>query len=509
MEKMILDPVGGIVMTSDGNAILREIDVSHPAAKSMIELSRTQDEEVGDGTTSVIVLAGEILSKAEALVERTHPIVIVEAYRHALDDALTCLKELAIPLDLGNHDKLLEIVGSTLGTKFVSRFGSIMPEIAIDAVFRIARDVEGTTRKEIDLKRFARIEKIPGGELEDSKVLDGVMLNKDVTHPKMRRYIENPRIVLLDTPLEYKKGESQTNIELKSKADFENYLKQEEQVIERMCASILKLKPDVVITEKGVSDYAQHLLIKGNVSVIRRLRKSDNNRCALATGATIGNRPDLLTEADVGTGCGLFEIRKVGDEYFTFLVKCKNPKACTIVLRGGSKDVLMEVERNLQDALSVVRSIVQDPRVLPGGGATEMALAAYLRTNAKVINGAEQVPYSLIADALEVIPRVLVQNCGGRPMETLSKLRKEHAAGNSLMGIDGKTGAVVSMTKLGIWEPALVKEQTLKTSIESACMLLRIDDIVAAKGKGQRGGGGQGPVDPDMDDETFGDHRDG
>lgn len=334
-------------MTNDGNAILREIDVGHPAAKSMIELSRAQDEEVGDGTTSVIILAGEFLSVAENFIERNiHPTQIVNAYFKALDEAVKITNEIGTQIDAENFDEMRKIVKSCIGTKFVSKWGNLICDLAIKST-KVVYKKEGEY-VDIDTKRYAKVEKIPGGMLEDSCVLDGVMFNKDITHPGMRRKIQNPRIVLLDCPLEYKKGESALNMEMTNEDDFKNALRMEEEEVKKMCDEILRVKPDIVITEKGVSDAAQHFLMKGNnCSVIRRVRKTDNNRIARVSGATIANRPEELTENDVGTECGLFEVRKIGDEYFTFMVECKTPKACTILLRGASKDVLNEIERNL------------------------------------------------------------------------------------------------------------------------------------------------------------------
>jgi len=347
MLKMLLDPMGGIVLTNDGNAILREIDVAHPAAKSMIELARAQDEEVGDGTTSVIILAGEILNAVESFLERDiHPTVIVGAYFKALEEIVRIIEDLGTPINMEDDADLNKIVKSCIGTKFSSKWGNLIVDLAVKAVKTVYRK-EGKI-VEIDIKRYAKVEKIPGGLLEDCTVLDGVMFNKDVTHPNMRRLIKNPRVVLLDCTLEYKKGESMTNMEFTKEEDFKRALEMEEEEVKRMCDEILKVKPDVVITEKGVSDSAQHFLMKGgNCTVIRRIRKTDNNRISRVCGATIVNRPEELLESDVGTECGLFEIRKIGDDYFTFMTECKNPKACTILLRGASKDVLNEIERNL------------------------------------------------------------------------------------------------------------------------------------------------------------------
>ncbi|MGH0190006.1 UNVERIFIED_CONTAM: hypothetical protein FKN15_041308 [Acipenser sinensis] len=374
MMKMLLDPMGGIVMTNDGNAILREIQVQHPAAKSMIEISRTQDEEVGDGTTSVIIL---------------------------------------------------------------------------------------------------------GGIIEDSCVLRGVMVNKDVTHPRMRRMIKNPRIVLLDCSLEYKKGESQTDIEITREEDFARILQMEEEYIQQICEDIIRLKPDLIFTEKGISGrernhkthqgyyLAQHYLMKANITAIRRVRKTDNNRIARACGAHIASRTDELREEDVGTGAGLFEIKKIGDEYFTFITECKDPKACTIILRGASKEILAEVERNLQDAMQVCRNVLIDPSLVPGGGAAEMAVSHLLTERSKTMTGVEQWPYRAVAQALEVIPRTLIQNCGASTIRVLTSLRAKHTQEGSMSwGVNGETGALVDMKELGIWEPLAVKAQTYKTAVE-------------------------------------------
>ncbi|KAJ1904713.1 T-complex protein 1 subunit gamma [Coemansia sp. IMI 209127] len=583
MLKMLLDPMGGITLTNDGFAILRECEVAHPAAKSMIELSRTQDDEVGDGTTSVIILAGELLAISAPFLERKiHPVVILRGFQKALDDAQTILRSIAVPVDTNDRDQMLGLIKSAIGTKFVSRWNDLMCNLALSAVQTVAfrtADIEaaaaktgddskmdvdsastagtavnasgappaspsaaaGSTDKhgaaptaaaaaaanasaptgtaassvtgagagasasaavpakaaavadddkkslapeadvrEVDIKRFVRIEKVPGGEIEESRVLDGVMINKDVVHPKMSRQIENPRIVLLDCPLEYKKGESQTNIEVTRESDWSRILEIEEEQIKYMCEKIAAVKPDIVITEKGVSDLAQHFLIKNNITALRRMRKTDNNRIARATGAKIVSSPDELKEKDVGTGCGLFSVEKIGDEYFSFFTKCANPKACTILLRGPGKDTLNEIDRNLQDAMCVARNVLFSPFLCPGGGATEMALSVQLAQRAKSsIDGVEQWPYAGVAEAMEVIPRTLIQNGGGNAIRTLTELRAKHAAGLSTWGVDGEKGVPADMTSYGVWEPLAVKLQTIKTAIDSASLLLRVDDIVS------------------------------
>ncbi|TYZ64759.1 hypothetical protein PybrP1_008896 [[Pythium] brassicae (nom. inval.)] len=469
MLKMLLDPMGGIVMTNDGNAILREVDVSHPAAKSMIELSRAQDEEVGDGTTSVIILG-------------VHPTVIIRGFHRALQASLEIAKGLARRIELEDKAAMRQLIQSCVGTKFSPRISNLVSDLALDAVLTVAR-TSPNGKKEVDVKRYAKVEKIPGGELEDCRVLKGVMFNKDVTHSKMRRRIERPRVLLLDCPLEYKKGESQTNVELTNDQDWNTLLRLEEEYIENLCAQVVAMKPDVVITEKGVSDLAQHYFVKAGITAFRRLRKTDNNRVARATGATIVSRADEIQESDIGTKCGLFEVRKIGDEYFAFFEDCTDPGACSILLRGGSKDVLNEVERNLQDAMQVARNVVFEPLLLPGGGATEMRLAHELKKRADGIEGVEQFPFRAVGEALEVIPRTLLQNCGADVVRVMTALRAKQAETDDAFGVDGVTGKVTAADALGVWEPFEVKTQTIKTAVEAACMLLRIDDIVSGLAK--------------------------
>lgn len=519
MLKMVMDAMGGIVLTNDGNAILREIEVVHPAAKSMLELCRAQDEEVGDGTTSVIILAGEILACMAPFLERQmHPITLISALKRAQEDALQTISEMATPVDLASDEQILKLVRSSIGTKIADIWSEQICHMALTAVRTVCREdkIDGVSgsgasgssggsinsaegvRREIDLKQYAKVEKIPGGEIEESTVLDGVMFNKDIIHPQMRRRIENPRILLLDCPLEYKKGESQTAMEISGEADWKRALEMEEKQIKDMCDAIIALRPDLVISEKGISDLAQHYLVKANISAIRRLRKTDNNRIARATGATIVNRLEDAREADIGVRCGLFHVEKIGDEYFTFLTGCESPKACTIVLRGPSKDILNELERNLQDAMCATRNLFFTPQLVPGGGATEVAIAVRLERLAKSIEGVEQWPYRAVASALEVIPRTLIMNCGGDPVRLLSDLRAKHAAGeDGAWGIDGIRGHLMNMREAGvkgIWESVAVKAQTIKTAIESACMILRVDDIVAGMSKSQSQGQGRSPM---------------
>jgi len=404
---------------------------------------------------------------------------------------------IARPFDPSDEHQFRRVIRSCVGTKFVGRWGELIVNMALEAVRRVTTVSDARTgRKEIDIKRYVRVEKIPGGEESDCRVMAGVMLNKDVTHSKMRRRIEKPRILLLDCSLEYKKGESQTSIEIVKEDDWNKLLKLEEEHVQALCEDIIRAKPDIVFTEKGVSDLAQHYLAKAGITAIRRLRKTDNNRLARAVGATICSRTDEVQESDIGKGCGIFEVTKIGDEYFCMIDQCEDPKACTVILRGGSKDVLNEVERNLQDALQVSRNIALDPRVLPGGGALEMNIARSLAEFAKTVDGVEQWPLKNAAAAFEVIPRTLAENCGADVVRVMTALRATHTAAQakgetSFVGIDGETGALMDMTdpaneERAIWDPYVVKVHYIKTAVEAASMLLRIDDILSGITSGQR-----------------------
>jgi len=501
MLKMLLDPMG-IIMTNDGNSILREVDVAHPAAKSMIELARTQDEEVGDGTTSVIVLAGEMLKVSLPFFERNiHPTIICQGYMRALEDALKVMEEIATEIDPEDDTLLDQIVDAAVGTKFGSRYGSIIRTLAIQAVKTVATLNEDGVM-DVDIKRYARIEKIAGGDIEDSMVLNGCMINKDVLHHKMPRLIVNPRVLLLDCALEYKKGESNTNIEITNEEDFAALLEIEEAYIKEMCETIISFNPTVVVTEKGTSDLAIHYLVKAGITALRRLRKTDNNRLAKCCGATIVNKVEEIQESDIGTQCGKFESKKLGDEWWSYFVECREPKACTILVRGGTRDTQYEIARNLNDAMQVARNVVCNPKLLPGGGATEMAVAQALKRKAAEVEGVASIPYAAVGEALEIVPQTLAENCGANTIRVVTALRAKHANNEGpTWGIDGHKGTLADMAELGVWEPFVVKSQTIKTAIESACLLLRIDDIHSGISKKDKGGGGGQPSEEDMKGE--------
>lgn len=512
MLKMLMDPMGGIVMTNDGHAILREIDVKHPAGKSIIELARMQDEEVGDGTTSVVVLTGEMMQNAKPYLERgILPTVIVSAYFRALEEASAILSQVAVPIDLKSETDVRKAIKSCIGTKFSDRWGSLVVDLSLQACRTVLAGLNNPAKLNVEVKRYAKIEKIPGGTLDECRVLNGVMVNKDITHPSMRRSIRSPRILLLDCPLEYKKAESQTNMEMTKETDMVEALQQEQVEVAQMASHIMKWNPDVVITEKGLSDLIQHYLLRQNISCLRRVRKTDNNRIARVCGARIVSRPEEIQESDIGTQCHSFTVKLVGEEYFAFFEECEKPTACSILLRGGSKDSLNELERNMHDALGVARNVFANPKLVPGGGATEMELSVRLIAASKNVTGLQLKPFKAVAHALEVIPRTLAQNCGGDVVRLLTELRAKHAQeGGLFYGIDGNRGVITDVRDIGVWEPLLVKSQVIKTAIESACMLLRIDDVVSGlKKKEAQSGPAAGPEPGQEPEETFGDARDG
>ena len=496
MLKMLIDPTFGVTLTSDGNAVLRDISVDHPAAKYVVELARAQDEAVGDGTTSVVVLAGEVLQVAETWISRgVHPTVIIAGFLSALDDGVAALRGAARSVDLTKDADVLSVVGATVGTTFMRGWSDVLCQLAIDAV-KVVGGGSLAGAGDADTKRYARVEKVPGGSFEESRIVRGIVLNKDVVHGGMRRRIENPRVVLLDCGLEYTKGESQTDVEVTDAASLGKLLEQEEAYVKKLCEAVVRARPDVVVTEKGISDIAQHYLHKAGVSALRRGRKNDLLRLARATGGRVVTRPEELTEGDVGHA-GLFEVRKLGDEYYAFIEGCAGA-ACTVLLRGGVKDTLNEAERNLQDAISACRALAGSPQVVPGGGAAEMHVAAALMRGARGVAGAQQAAYAAVGTALEVIPRTLAANCGADVVSVVTELRAKHASGQSTWGVDGMTGELRDMALAGgIWEPLEVKAQCLKSAVVAACTLLRVDDVVSGI-KNKNGGNGQGAANPNI-----------
>lgn len=473
MQKMVITRIGSVELTNDGNAILREIDVAHPAAKSLLELAKTQDDEVGDGTTSVIVLAAELLQKMSGLLfGGVHPVRVTQAMARVLGHCLEHLKGLAV--DVGKSEgERLTIVSASVGTKLCSVLGVHVDKLALKAVNTIFSEEFGAKR--VDLKGDMRVEKILGSDFGACEVLDGVILNKNIIHAQMRRHIENPVILVLDIPLEYKKGESQTSYEFKDPGAFKRALEVEEVQIRQMCERIVELKPDVVVTEKGISDLAMSILFANNITALRRLKKSEATRLAKACGGTVVSRLEELNQKVLGKGCGLFEYLKIGDEYFCKFSRCTKPRACSVVLRAPSKDLLDELERNFYDAVKVAKNVLLCPKMCPGGGATEMALSLCLEK----FRGAdiERAVAERAAEALQAIPDVLARNSGhSSPLDLVAELETKQRQ-NRFFGIDGVRGEVVDM-RGRVMEPMAVKVQMLKSAFEAASLILRVDGVI-------------------------------
>jgi T-complex protein 1 subunit gamma len=475
MQKMVLTKINSIELTNDGNAILREIDVAHPSARSIIELAKTQEDEVGDGTTSVVILASEILAEMTHVLDKNiHPIRICRALTKALRICCSTLENAAIALD-GNEEARLKIINASISTKVCTILKVPIDRLALDAVKKIYVKEENSC----DLKNNLRVERILGGNFLESEVIDGVLINKDIMHPQMRRMIESPRIVILEAPLEYKKGESQTSFEFTDQNSFTKALEVEENQVREMCNRIIALKPDIVVCEKGVSDLALSILFENNVTGLRRLKKTELYRLSKVSGASIVNRPEHLEERHVGTQCGMFEYIKYADEYYCKFSRCRNPKACSVVIRGPTKDILNELERNFMDAVKVAKNIFISPRLCPGGGAMEVAMATAL-SNARDLTETEAAVFEKLACALTVVPSILLENCGVHaPLKVLALLEQKHKEA-SYYGIDGTTGEVVDARNL-ILEPFAVKHQCITSAIEAVSQLLRIDGIIESK----------------------------
>ena len=474
MLKMVIDNQGGIIVTNDGYCVLREIETFHPAARSLVELSRMQDNEIGDGTTTVVILSAEFLKTAEILLKRKfHPNQIIAGYYKILDDILFYLdRNLSIDIRKDNFDDVSKAILTSVCTKFIGRYSRLICEIAFKAICKINLKIET-----LHIKEFIKIEKITGGQIENSKVLSGILIAKDVSHPKMRRYILNPKILLLDCPVDFKKGESKQKFEINEEFKWENTLKTEENYTIYLCNILKRFQPDVIITEKNISDLALHYLYKTNISVIRRIRKSDNNRLAKATGSTIVSNIEDIEFSDIGTA-HCFSVKKIGEEFYTFITGCKNFSSCSIILFGPSKDILDEIERNLHDAIGITRSIMSIPKLSPGGGAVEVAIGNFLRKKSEFIRNDSFYIYNSIALALEIIQKILIENCGLSVLDKISNLKMAHSKNGIFYGIEGKYGKICDMRKIGIIEPSYMKSQIFKTAIENSTMIIRVDKIL-------------------------------
>lgn len=492
MDKMLVDSLGDVTITNDGATILKEIDVQHPAAKMLVEISKTTDSEVGDGTTSAVILAGALLENAESLINQdVHPTVIVDGYRKAQKKALHFLKEIAEEVTANDKSILTKIAKTSMQTKLVKKESDHLAELIVKAVISVAEKDSGNfTVDEDDIK----VEKKAGGSMKDSLIVEGIVLDKEVVHGGMPKKIAEAKIALINTALEIDKTEFDAKINISNPQQMKTFLDEENRMLKNMVDKVIGSGANVLLCQKGVDDMAQHYLARAGIIAVRRVKESDMTKLAKATGARIVTNLDDLFEKDLGTA-SLVEERKIEEDRWVFVEGCKNPKAVTLLLRGGSQRVVDEVERSVHDALMVVKDVMENPSIVAGGGAPETYAATRLRNWAKSLEGREQLAVEKFADSLEAIPLTLSENAGMDPIDTLTNLRAKQLKGEKWTGVDVMKAKVGNMKSSEIIEPLAVKNQIVSAATEAACMILRIDDVIAvAKSAGPPGGdmGGMG-----------------
>ncbi|MDH5419246.1 MAG: thermosome subunit beta [Candidatus Bathyarchaeota archaeon] len=477
MDKMLVDSFGDVTITSDGRTVLDEMDIQHPAAKMMVEVAKTQDDEVGDGTTTAVIIAGELLGKAEDLIEKNvHPTVIIDGYRKAADKALETIEKIAIPVDSNDKASIEKVAMTSMASKLVAESKEYLAEIASSAILQVAEKVEDGFKVDID---DVKVEKKAGEALTDTKLINGVVLDKEVVHSGMPKRVEKAKIALLDSALEIEKTEFDAKINIESPEQMDAFLKQEESMIKEMVEKLVAKGANVILCQKGIDDMAQHFLSRKNILAVRRVKKSDMEKLAKATGGKIITNLDDTTKKDLGYA-QLVEERKIGDDKMTFIEGCKHPRAVTILIRGGTERIVDEAERSLHDALCVARDVVEEPKILAGGGAPEMEVAKVLKEYAETLPGREQLAVMCFAEALEAVPTTLAENAGLDPIDIISELRARHEKGEIWAGVEVHTGKVKNMKEVGVFEPIAVKKQIIKSCTEAASMLLKIDDIIAS-----------------------------
>ncbi len=502
MDKMLVDNFGDVTITSDGRTVLDEMDIQHPAAKMMVEVAKTQDNEVGDGTTTAVVIAGELLSKAEDLIAKNvHPTVIIDGYRKAAEKALKTLEKIALKVEPTEKESLKKVATTSMASKLVAEHKEYLADIAASAILHVTEKVGGQFRADID---DIMVEKKPGESLTDTKLIQGIVVDKEVVHPGMPKRVEKAKIALLDTALEIEKTEFDAKINIENPEQMEAFLQQEENMLKEMVEKIVATGANVVVCQKGIDDMAQHFLARKKILTVRRVKKSDMEKLTKATGGKIVTNLDDVSKADLGFA-KLVEERKIGDDKMTFIEGCKNPRSVAILVRGGTERIVDEAERSLHDALCVARDVVEEPKIVAGGGAPELEMSNALREYAQTLPGKEQLAVMGYAEALEAVPVTLAENAGLDPIDILSELRARHEKKQTWAGVDVNEGKVNDMKKAGIFEPLAVKKQIIKSTTEAATMILKIDDVIASGkmktppmppggGPGGMGPGGMGPM---------------
>lgn len=502
MDKMLVDSFGDVTITSDGRTILDEMDIQHPAAKMMVEVAKTQDDEVGDGTTTAVIVAGELLAKAEDLISKNvHPTIIIDGYRKAAEKALETLEKIALKVQPTEKEALKKVATTAMASKLVAEHKEYLADLAASAILHVSEKVGGRFRADVD---DVMVEKKPGESLTDTKLIQGIVVDKEVVHPGMPKRVEKAKIALLDTALEIEKTEFDAKINIESPEQMEAFLQQEENMLKEMVEKIVATGASVLICQKGIDDMAQHFLARKDILAIRRVKKSDMEKLTKATGGNIITNLNDVSKTDIGFA-KLVEERKIGDDKMTFIEGCKNPRSVAILIRGGTERIVDEAERSIHDALCVARDVVEEPKILAGGGAPELEMASVLRDYAQTLPGKEQLAVMCYAEALESVPVTLAENAGLDPIDILSELRMRHEKKQIWAGVDAIKGKVSNMNKAGVFEPLTVKKQIIKSTTEAATMILKIDDVIAS-GKmkappmppggapGGMGPGGMGPM---------------
>jgi thermosome len=490
MDKMLVDSMGDVVITNDGATILKEIDVEHPAAKMIVEVAKSQDEECGDGTTSAVILTGELLKYAGELIEQNiHPTVICTGYRLAATKAIAELNKMAIPIKPGDKKTLKNIAMTSMASKGASAAKELLADVVVDAVTSVAEQIGDKTLVDMD---NIQIQKKHGGSIPDTKIIKGIILDKERVHEGMPRHVKNAKIALINAALEIKKTEVDARIQIQDPTQLQAFLDEEESMLRKMVEKVKKSGANVLVCQKGIDDLAQHFLSKEGIYAVRRAKKSDMDKLAKATGATVVANLDELSTKDLGFA-GNVEEQKIGDDKMTFVTDCKNPKAVSILIRGSTEHVVDELDRGMHDALFVVKVALEDGKMTAGGGAAATWISMALREYATTVGGREQMAIEAYANAVEIIPKTLAENAGLDPIDMMLEVRRSHKKGGKYAGVDVLNGKVSDMFKLNVIEPLRVAIQEVQVSTEAATMILRIDDIIASKGGG---GGGMPPGGP-------------
>jgi len=495
MDKMLIDNLGDITITNDGAAILDEIDVEHPAAKMMVEVAKTQDDMVGDGTTTAVVLSGELLKKAEELLEQNiHPTILVSGYRKAAQKVVETLDRVGTSVDLDDEETLKKVAVTSMASKAVGAAREHFADIAIEAVKQIAEKRGDQMTADIDNIQIIKKE---GKSLGDTELVRGIILDKEVVHAGMPKRVEKAKISLVNAALEVEKTEFSAEIRIKDPTQMKAFLDQETSMLKEMVEKVAATGANVLICQKGIDDMAQHFLAKKGILAVRRAKESDMDKLSRATGGKIVTNLDDLKPGDLGYA-GLCEERKIGDDKMVFIERCKDPRSVSVLIRAGLERMVDEAERGMHDALSVVADVVRKNKVVAGGGAAEAEAARELREYAAKIGGREQLAVEAFAEALEAIPKTLAENAGLEPIDIMVELRSAHEnVKGRTMGVDVFTGKIADMAEKGVIEPVSVKEQAIKSATEAASMILRIDDVIAAtKPKEEKGMG------PKREEET-------